>query len=95
MERIQSAANLDLFLCMMQFWSIPHEQTKHAIDLFGWYVIPHFKTRRGKSGPGKKVRAGKTSPGRENKSGPGKSPGREKQSRRVGPDSNPPAGFDS
>jgi alkanesulfonate monooxygenase SsuD/methylene tetrahydromethanopterin reductase-like flavin-dependent oxidoreductase (luciferase family) len=45
MERIQSAANLDLFLCMMQFWSIPHEQTMHAIDLFGRYVIPHFKTR--------------------------------------------------
>jgi alkanesulfonate monooxygenase SsuD/methylene tetrahydromethanopterin reductase-like flavin-dependent oxidoreductase (luciferase family) len=44
-ERIQAAANLDLFLCMMQFWSIPHEQTMYAIDLFGRYVIPHFKTR--------------------------------------------------
>ena len=43
-ERIQDAANLDLFLAMMQFWSIPHEKTMHAIDLFGRYVIPHFKT---------------------------------------------------
>ena len=42
-ERIQKAANLDLFLCMMQFWSIPHEKTMHAIDLFGKYVLPHFK----------------------------------------------------
>ena len=44
LERIQAAADLDLFLAMMQFWSIPHEKTMHAIDLFGRYVIPHFKT---------------------------------------------------
>ena len=42
-ERIQKAANLDLFLCMMQFWALPHEKTMHAIDLFGKYVLPHFK----------------------------------------------------
>ena len=39
-ERVQKAANLDLFLCMMQFWDIPHEKTMHAIDLFGKHVIP-------------------------------------------------------
>jgi alkanesulfonate monooxygenase SsuD/methylene tetrahydromethanopterin reductase-like flavin-dependent oxidoreductase (luciferase family) len=44
-ERIQKAANLDLFLCMMQFWPIPHEQTMHAIDLFGKHVIPYFKKK--------------------------------------------------
>jgi len=44
-ERIQRAANLDLFLCMMQFWDIPHEKTMHAIDLFGKYVIPYFKKK--------------------------------------------------
>ncbi len=42
-ERIQQAADLDTFLCMMQFWSIPHEKTMHAIDLFGEHVLPHFK----------------------------------------------------
>lgn len=42
-ERVQAAAGLDLFLCMMQFWSIPHDRTMHAIDLFGKHVIPHFK----------------------------------------------------
>jgi alkanesulfonate monooxygenase SsuD/methylene tetrahydromethanopterin reductase-like flavin-dependent oxidoreductase (luciferase family) len=42
-ERVQHAAGLDLFLCMMQFWSIPHHKTMHAIDLFGKHVIPHFK----------------------------------------------------
>jgi hypothetical protein len=31
---------------MMQFWSIPHEKTMHAIDLFGKYVIPHFRGRK-------------------------------------------------
>jgi len=31
------------FLAMMQFWSIPHEKTMHAIELFGKYVIPHFR----------------------------------------------------
>jgi alkanesulfonate monooxygenase SsuD/methylene tetrahydromethanopterin reductase-like flavin-dependent oxidoreductase (luciferase family) len=41
-ERIQKAAKLDTFLCMMQFWSIPHEKTMHAIDLFGRHVLPHF-----------------------------------------------------
>lgn len=45
MERIQQAANLDLFLCMMQFWDIPHEKTMHAIDLYGKYVIPYFKKK--------------------------------------------------
>ena len=44
-ERTQKAANLDLFLCMMQFWDIPHEKTMHAIDLFGKYVIPYFKKK--------------------------------------------------
>lgn len=42
-ERIQEAAHLDLFLCMMQFWAIPHEKTLHAINLFGKHVVPHFK----------------------------------------------------
>jgi alkanesulfonate monooxygenase SsuD/methylene tetrahydromethanopterin reductase-like flavin-dependent oxidoreductase (luciferase family) len=44
LERIQKEANLDQFLAMMQFWSIPHEKTMHAIELFGKYVIPHFRT---------------------------------------------------
>ena len=44
LERIQKEANLDLFLAMMQFWGIPHQKTMHAIELFGKYVIPHFKT---------------------------------------------------
>ncbi len=42
-ERIQQEAKLDLFLCMMQFWALPHEKTMHAIDLFGKHVLPHFK----------------------------------------------------
>ena len=42
-ERIKKEANLDLFLCMMQFWALPHEKTMHAIDLFGKHVLPHFK----------------------------------------------------
>jgi alkanesulfonate monooxygenase SsuD/methylene tetrahydromethanopterin reductase-like flavin-dependent oxidoreductase (luciferase family) len=43
LERLQQAAHLDQFLAMMQFWAIPHEKTMHAIDLFGKYVIPHFR----------------------------------------------------
>ncbi|MGH7986258.1 MAG: hypothetical protein ACREQX_08240 [Candidatus Binataceae bacterium] len=31
LERLQKAAQLDQFLAMMQFWSIPHEKTMHAI----------------------------------------------------------------
>jgi hypothetical protein len=27
----------------MQFWSIPHDKTMHAIELFGKYVIRHFR----------------------------------------------------
>ncbi len=42
-QRIQDAAQLDLFLCLMQFWSIPHRKTMEAIKLFGKYVIPYFK----------------------------------------------------
>jgi alkanesulfonate monooxygenase SsuD/methylene tetrahydromethanopterin reductase-like flavin-dependent oxidoreductase (luciferase family) len=43
LERLQKAAQLDHFMAMMQFWSIPHEKTMHAIELFGKYVIPHFR----------------------------------------------------
>ncbi len=43
LERIQKEAQLDQFLAMMQFWSIPHEKTMHAIDLFGKHVISHFQ----------------------------------------------------
>ena len=43
-ERLQKEAQLDQFLAMMQFWAIPHEKTMHAIDLFGKYVIPHFRS---------------------------------------------------
>ncbi len=39
----QKVAQLDQFLARMQFWSIPHEKTMHAIELFGKYVIPHFR----------------------------------------------------
>jgi len=46
LERIQKEAQLDQFLAMMQFWSIPHEKTMHSIDLFGKYVIPHFRDRK-------------------------------------------------
>jgi alkanesulfonate monooxygenase SsuD/methylene tetrahydromethanopterin reductase-like flavin-dependent oxidoreductase (luciferase family) len=46
MEHIRRAAGLDLFLCMMQFWPIPHERTMRAIELFGRHVIPHFKAQR-------------------------------------------------
>jgi alkanesulfonate monooxygenase SsuD/methylene tetrahydromethanopterin reductase-like flavin-dependent oxidoreductase (luciferase family) len=42
-ERLQKEAQLDQFLAMMQFWAIPHQKTMHAIDLFGKYVIPHFR----------------------------------------------------
>ena len=44
---IQKEAQLDQFLAMMQFWSIPHEKTMHSIELFGKYVIPHFQERKG------------------------------------------------
>jgi alkanesulfonate monooxygenase SsuD/methylene tetrahydromethanopterin reductase-like flavin-dependent oxidoreductase (luciferase family) len=47
LERLQKEAQLDQFLAMMQFWSIPHEKTMHAIDLFGKYVIPHFAGQNG------------------------------------------------
>ncbi|MGH7838769.1 MAG: LLM class flavin-dependent oxidoreductase, partial [Candidatus Binataceae bacterium] len=43
LERLQQAAQLDQFLAMMQFWAIPHAKTMHAIELFGKYVIPHFR----------------------------------------------------
>ncbi|HVN29514.1 MAG TPA: LLM class flavin-dependent oxidoreductase [Candidatus Binataceae bacterium] len=46
LERIQKEAQLDQFLAMMQFWSIPHAKTMHAIELFGKYVIPHFRDRK-------------------------------------------------
>jgi hypothetical protein len=46
LERIQKEAQLDQLLAMMQFWLIPHEKTMHAIDLFGKYVIPHFRDRQ-------------------------------------------------
>jgi len=42
-ERLQAAAHLDQFLCMMQFWPIAHEKTMRAIELIGKYVIPYFK----------------------------------------------------
>ena len=42
-ERIQKEAKLDLFMCMMQFWAIPHEKTMHAIKLFGKHVLPYFQ----------------------------------------------------
>jgi alkanesulfonate monooxygenase SsuD/methylene tetrahydromethanopterin reductase-like flavin-dependent oxidoreductase (luciferase family) len=45
-ERLQREAQLDQFLAMMQFWSIPHDRTMHAIDLFGKHVIPHFRDFR-------------------------------------------------
>ena len=41
--RIQQEAKLDLFLCLMQFWPIPHEKTIRAIKLFGKYVLPYFR----------------------------------------------------
>ncbi|MEW6299566.1 MAG: LLM class flavin-dependent oxidoreductase, partial [Thermodesulfobacteriota bacterium] len=43
LERFPKAAQLDHFMAMMQFWAIPHEKTMHAIELFGKYVIPHFR----------------------------------------------------
>lgn len=43
LQRIQNEAHLDQFLCMMQFWPIPHQKTMDAIKLFGKYVIPYFK----------------------------------------------------
>jgi alkanesulfonate monooxygenase SsuD/methylene tetrahydromethanopterin reductase-like flavin-dependent oxidoreductase (luciferase family) len=43
LERLQTAAHLDQFLCMMQFWPIPHEKTMRSIELWGKYVIPHFR----------------------------------------------------
>ena len=39
---LQEAAQLDTFLCMMQFWPIPHEKTMKALRLFGEQVIPYF-----------------------------------------------------
>ena len=39
---LQAAAPLDTFLCMMQFWPIPHEKTMKALRLFGEQVIPYF-----------------------------------------------------
>jgi alkanesulfonate monooxygenase SsuD/methylene tetrahydromethanopterin reductase-like flavin-dependent oxidoreductase (luciferase family) len=43
LERLQTAAHLDQFLCMMQFWPIAHEKTMRSIELWGKYVIPHFR----------------------------------------------------
>jgi alkanesulfonate monooxygenase SsuD/methylene tetrahydromethanopterin reductase-like flavin-dependent oxidoreductase (luciferase family) len=43
LEQLQKAAQLDQFLAMMQFWSIPHEKTMHAIELFGKYIIPQIR----------------------------------------------------
>jgi len=39
---LQEAAQLDTFLAMMQYWSIPHEKTMKALRLFGEQVIPYF-----------------------------------------------------
>ncbi|MWA03188.1 LLM class flavin-dependent oxidoreductase [Actinomadura sp. LD22] len=41
-ERLQREADLDKLLCMMQFWSLPHDRTMHAIELLGKHVIPCF-----------------------------------------------------
>lgn len=40
LEKIKQNADLDKFLCMMQFWSIPHEKTMKAIELMGEHIIP-------------------------------------------------------
>ncbi len=48
-ERIQQAADLDTFLCTMQFWSIANEKTMYAIDPFGKRVLPHFKKSNGQA----------------------------------------------
>jgi hypothetical protein len=37
---LQKGANLDRFLCMSQFWPIPHQKTMPAIDLCGNYLLP-------------------------------------------------------
>jgi len=44
LERLQAQAQLDQFLCMMQFWPIPHEKTMRSIELWGKHVIPHFQS---------------------------------------------------
>jgi alkanesulfonate monooxygenase SsuD/methylene tetrahydromethanopterin reductase-like flavin-dependent oxidoreductase (luciferase family) len=41
-DRLQREARLDKLLCMMQFWSLPHDRTMHAIELLGKHVIPCF-----------------------------------------------------
>lgn len=43
-DHLQRTTGLDKLLCMMQYWSLPHDRTMHAIDLFGRHVIPHFTT---------------------------------------------------
>jgi luciferase family oxidoreductase group 1 len=40
---LQEAAQLDTFLAMMQYWSIPHEKTMKALRLFGEQVMPYFQ----------------------------------------------------
>lgn len=44
-DRLQRATGLDKLLCMMQYWSLPHDRTMHAIELFGKHVVPHFAAR--------------------------------------------------
>jgi alkanesulfonate monooxygenase SsuD/methylene tetrahydromethanopterin reductase-like flavin-dependent oxidoreductase (luciferase family) len=37
-------AGVDLILCLMQLYTIPHQQVMDSIRLFGTHVIPYFRT---------------------------------------------------
>jgi hypothetical protein len=42
--KIYSESGIDLILCLMQLYTIPHEQVLQSIRLFGSQVIPYFQS---------------------------------------------------
>jgi alkanesulfonate monooxygenase SsuD/methylene tetrahydromethanopterin reductase-like flavin-dependent oxidoreductase (luciferase family) len=42
--KVYREANIDLILCLMQLYTIPHEKVLESIRLFGTHVIPYFRS---------------------------------------------------
>lgn len=42
--KVYHEANVDLVLCLMQLYNIPHEKVLESIRLFGTHVIPYFQS---------------------------------------------------
>ena len=45
--RRYEAAGVDLLLCLVNPYDIPHDKVMESLRLFGEHVIPYFKKRTG------------------------------------------------